>query len=182
MCISVLNNTGLKSEVPVGGTELFLPWQTRLGEKLFSSISTNVCTVTHPCDTKTNPPPPECRNPPGITNYLRYTPRIYRLSVGGSRFWFRDQSRKSPIKIQLIWIVTRQLYWILIGFFLDWEKSIQLKNWILIFNWINRPQRLGSNPEKIQIIRLRTCFFKKQNIKSRTTQDLNLQMSCRTCM
>jgi hypothetical protein len=34
-------------------------------EKLLCSISTNVCVVTHPCDTKTNPfPPPKCRNPP----------------------------------------------------------------------------------------------------------------------
>jgi hypothetical protein len=64
-------------------------------KKLVSSISTNVCTVTHPCDIRSNPtkprsveiqpshlitpwrhllrrfsspPPPECRNPPGWNN------------------------------------------------------------------------------------------------------------------
>jgi hypothetical protein len=30
----------------------------RKRKKLFSSISTNVCDVTHPCDTKINPTPP----------------------------------------------------------------------------------------------------------------------------
>jgi hypothetical protein len=51
-----------------------LPLLSCLLWKLFPSISTNVCSVTHPCDTKTNPPPPECRNPPFTTDNTLKTP------------------------------------------------------------------------------------------------------------
>ena len=45
-------------------------------------------------------------------------------TVGGSRFWFSVQSPKNPVKIRLIWIATRWLYWILTGFFERCEKPI----------------------------------------------------------
>ena len=50
------------------------------------------------------------------------------------------------------------------------RKANPVNNWIPVFYWIWQTSTFGANPVKIQFIRLRTCFFEKEDIKVRTTQ------------
>jgi len=60
---SVVHLLGYSVRSSSGGDWIVSSMTDTKGEKLFSSISTNVCGVTHLCHTKTNPPCPRSTDP-----------------------------------------------------------------------------------------------------------------------